>query len=90
MHVKNGVISWPLTSSKILVLVAQPISTDGGPPAWAVDKRAELGRPSSREKGGPPSVKWPTFMEIDSILAIAMPDQDMFVLKNPQFSYRRT
>ena len=32
---------------------AQPISTDGGPPAWAVDKRAELGWPSSRGKGWP-------------------------------------
>ena len=54
LHVKNEVILWPLTSSKIIVLVAQPISTDGGPPAWAVDKRAELGWPSSRGKG------WPT------------------------------
>ena len=37
---------------------AQPISTDRGPPAWAVDKRAELGWPSSSgEKGGPPSVR---------------------------------
>ena len=50
---KNEVILWPLTSSKIIVLVAQPISTDGGPPAWAVDKRAELGWPSSRGKGWP-------------------------------------
>ena len=33
--------------------MAQPILTDGGPPAWTVDKRAELGRPSSREKGWP-------------------------------------
>ena len=48
---KNEVILWPLTSSKIIVLVAQPILTDGGPPAWAVDKRAELGWPSSRGKG---------------------------------------
>ena len=31
--------------------MAQPILTDGGPPAWAVDKRAELGWPSSRGKG---------------------------------------
>ena len=53
LHVKNGVILWPLTSSKIIVLVAQPILTDGGPPAWAVDKRAELGWPSSRGKGWP-------------------------------------
>ena len=51
LHVKNEVILWPLTSSKIIVLVAQPILTDGGPPAWAVDKRAELGWPSSRGKG---------------------------------------
>ena len=50
---KNEVILWPLTSSKIIVLVAQPILTDGGPPAWAVDKRAELGWPSSRGKGWP-------------------------------------
>ena len=55
---KNEVILWPLTSSKIIVLVAQPILTDGGPPAWAVDKRAELGWPISRGKGWPPpSVK---------------------------------
>ena len=41
-----------------MLLVAQPILTDGGPPAWAVDKRAELGWPSSSgEKVGPPSVK---------------------------------
>ena len=53
LHVKNEVILWPLTSSKIIVLVAQPILTDGGPPAWAVDKRAELGWPSSRGKGWP-------------------------------------
>ena len=37
-------------------MVAQRISTDSGPPVWAVDKRAELGWPSSRGKGGPPSV----------------------------------
>ena len=30
LHVKNEVILWPLTSSKIIVLVAQPILTDGG------------------------------------------------------------
>ena len=53
LHEKNGVILWPLTSSKTIVLVAQPILTDGGPPAWAVDKRAELGWPSSRGKGWP-------------------------------------
>ena len=53
LHAKNEVVLWPLTSSKIMVLVAQPISTDGGPPAWAVDKRAELGWPSSRGKGWP-------------------------------------
>ena len=53
LHVKNWVLLWPLTSSEIIVLVAQPILTDGGPPAWAVDKRAELGWPSSREKGWP-------------------------------------
>ena len=53
LHVKNEVILWPLTSSKIIVLVAQPISTDCGPPAWAVDKRAELSWPSSRGK------RWP-------------------------------
>ena len=53
LHVKNEVILWPLTSSKIIVLVAQPILTDGGPPARAVDKRAELGWPSSRGKGWP-------------------------------------
>ena len=51
---KNEVILWlDITSSKIIVLVAQPISTDGGPPVWAVDKRAELGWPSSRGKGWP-------------------------------------
>ena len=56
---QNEVILWSLTSSKIIVLVAQPISTDGGPPTWAVDKRAELGWAiSTGEKGGPPpSVK---------------------------------
>ena len=53
LHVKNEVILWPLTSAKLIVLVAQPISTDGGPPAWAVNKRAELGWPSSRGKGWP-------------------------------------
>ena len=53
LHMKNEVILWPLTSSKMTVLVAEPISTDGGPPAWAVDKREELGWPSSREKGWP-------------------------------------
>ena len=44
---------------KKIVLVVQPILTDGGPPAWAVQKRAELGRPSevAGEKGGTPSVK---------------------------------
>ena len=58
LHVKNDVILWLLTSSKKIVLVAQPILTDGGPPAWAVYKRAELGWPSSRrEKDAPPSVK---------------------------------
>ena len=38
---------------KIIDLVAaQLISTDGGgPPAWAVDKGAEMGWPSSRGKG---------------------------------------
>ena len=37
--------------------MAQPILTDGGPPAWwAVDKRAELGWPSSRGKGWPAAV----------------------------------
>ena len=41
-------------TSNIIVLVAQPILTDCGPPAWAADKRAELGWPSSRGKG------WPT------------------------------
>ena len=47
-----------LTSSKIIVLVAQPpISTDGGPPAWAVDKRAELRWQVAGEKGGQLSVK---------------------------------
>ena len=29
---KNEVVLWPLTASKIIVLVAQPIFTDGGPP----------------------------------------------------------
>ena len=53
LHVTNEVTLWPLTSSKIIVLVAQPISTDGGPPAWAVDKRAQLGWPSSMGKGWP-------------------------------------
>ena len=53
LDVKNGVILWPLTSSKIIVLVAQPISTDSGPPAWAVDKRAKLGWLRSRGKGWP-------------------------------------
>ena len=43
-------------ASKIIVLVAQPILTDGGPPAWAVDKTAELGWPSSRGKGWPAAV----------------------------------
>ena len=57
LHVTNEVTLWPLTSSKIIVLVAQPISTDGGPPAWAVDKRAELGWPNSRGKGWPPVCK---------------------------------
>jgi len=42
---------------KIIVLVTQPISTDSGPPTWPVDKRADLVWPSSRGKGGPPSVK---------------------------------
>ena len=43
-----------MASSKMIVLVAQPISTDGGPPAWAVDKsRAKLGWPSSGGKGWP-------------------------------------
>ena len=48
----------PLTSSKIIVLVAQPILTDRGPPAWAVEKRAQnwAGQVAG-EKGGPPSVK---------------------------------
>ena len=32
LHVKNEVVLWPQTSSKIIVLVAQPIFTDGGPP----------------------------------------------------------
>ena len=32
---------------------AQPILTDGGPPAWAVEKRAELGWASGRGKGWP-------------------------------------
>ena len=50
---ENEVILWPLTSSKLIVLVAQPISTDGGPPALAVDNRAEMGWPSSRGKGWP-------------------------------------
>ena len=36
---KNEVILWPQTSSKIIVLVAQPIFTDGGPP---VTKGLEL------------------------------------------------
>ena len=55
---KNGVILWPLTSSKIIVLVAQPISTNGGPPAWAVKTRGQnwAGQVAG-EKGGPPSVK---------------------------------
>ena len=53
---KNGVILRPLASSKIIVLVAQPILTVGGPPAWAVNKRAELGWPSSRGKGWPAAV----------------------------------
>ena len=54
---KNEIILWPLTSSKNIVLVAQPILTDGGPPAWAVDNRAELGWPSSRGKGWPADSK---------------------------------
>ena len=46
------------SSSKIIVLVAQPILTDGGPPAWAVDKRAEHWADQvAGDKGGPPSVK---------------------------------
>ena len=54
---KNEVILWPLTSSKIIVLVAQPILTDGGPPAWAVDKSGQnLAGQIAGEKGGPPSV----------------------------------
>ena len=32
LHVKNEVVSWPRSSSKIIVLVAQLIFTDGGPP----------------------------------------------------------
>ena len=31
-HVKNEVVLWPLSSSKTIVLVAQPTFTDGGPP----------------------------------------------------------
>ena len=43
------------------VFVAQPISTDSGPPpAWAVDKRVELGWPSSRGK------EWPTVCKSSS------------------------
>ena len=37
--------------------MAQPISPDGGPPAWAVDKRAELAGQVAGEMGGPQSVK---------------------------------
>ena len=62
LHVKNKFISWPLTSSRIIVLVAWPILTDGWPPAWAVDKRAELGWPSTRGKRvARRLLKWPTF-----------------------------
>ena len=32
LHAKNEVVLWPLTASKIIVLVAQPTFTDGGPP----------------------------------------------------------
>ena len=71
LHVKNGVILWPLTSSKIIVLVAQPILTDGGPPAWAVDKRAELGWPSSRGKGWPAVCKsGPRLCNFFTVLAL--------------------
>ena len=48
-----------IIAATIIVLVAQLILTDGGPPAWAVDKRAEdwAGQVAG-EKGGPPrSVK---------------------------------
>ena len=50
---KNRFILWPGTASNIIVLVAQPILTDGGPPAWAVE--TYLGRiyESSRGKGWP-------------------------------------
>ena len=56
---KNEFILWPLSSSKIIVLVAQPILTDGGPPAWAVETRGQngLAKYLAGEKGGPPSVK---------------------------------
>ena len=40
-----------------MVLVAQPISTDGGPPAWAVDKRQNWAGQVAGEKGRPQSVK---------------------------------
>ena len=55
---KNEVILWPLTSSKIIVLVAQPIFTDGGPPAWAVETRGQnwAGQVAG-ETGGPVSIK---------------------------------
>ena len=53
---KNEVILWPLTSSKIIVLVAQPILTDGGPPAWAARGQNWAGQVAG-EKGGPPSEK---------------------------------
>ena len=42
--------------------------TDSGPPAWAVDQRAELGWPIKQGKGWPavcksgPRLWWPTFM----------------------------
>ena len=44
LHVKNEVVLWPQTSSKIIVLVAQPIFTDSGPPrlpqlSWSANNR---------------------------------------------------
>ena len=52
---KNKVILWPPTSSKIIVLVAQPISTDGGPPVLAVGQN--WAGQVVGEKGGLTSVK---------------------------------
>ena len=52
-------ILWPLTSSKIIVLVAQPILTDSGPSAWGQYTRGQnwAGQVAGEKGGPPPSVK---------------------------------